>query len=156
MVQLIAPMAGVTYGGHGVWGWDNGTAPPVAHETTGIPKPWPEALLLPAAQQLRHIVAWSREVEWWQLMPHQELLAIQPGESDCTSFIAAAASIDMRLAVFYTPAGKGVTLLPDASASWTSARWFNPREGAWQDAQAQANGFMPPDKQDWVLVLQKP
>ena len=68
----------------------------------------------------------------------------------------AAASIDMRLAVFYTPAGKGVTLLPDASASWTSARWFNPREGAWQDAQAQANGFMPPDKQDWVLVLQKP
>ena len=41
---LVSPTAGVTYGGHGVWGWDDGTAPPVAHERTGVPLPWREAL----------------------------------------------------------------------------------------------------------------
>ncbi|MEZ4664190.1 MAG: DUF4038 domain-containing protein [Caldilineaceae bacterium] len=28
---LNAPTAGVTYGGHGVWGWDDGSTPPVDH-----------------------------------------------------------------------------------------------------------------------------
>src|SRR4029453_12487886 len=39
---LIAPTAGVTYGGHGVWGWDDGTRTPVAHPNTGAPLPWRE------------------------------------------------------------------------------------------------------------------
>ena len=52
---LITPTAGVSYGGHGVWGWDDGTRPPTAHDNTGIPLAWQEALLLPAAEQIRHL-----------------------------------------------------------------------------------------------------
>ncbi|MEP7190957.1 MAG: DUF4038 domain-containing protein, partial [Roseiflexaceae bacterium] len=44
---LVAPTAGVTYGGHGVWGWDDGTASPVAHPNTGVPLPWRAALRMP-------------------------------------------------------------------------------------------------------------
>ena len=49
---LCAPTAGVTYGGHGVWGWDDGTKPPTDHPGTGVPLPWQKALTMPAAAQM--------------------------------------------------------------------------------------------------------
>ena len=54
---LVSPTAGVTYGGHGVWGWDDGTTVPENHPTTGVAKPWREALHLDGAEQMRHLAA---------------------------------------------------------------------------------------------------
>ena len=34
---LVSPMAGVTYGGHGVWDWGDGTHEPLNHPGTGVP-----------------------------------------------------------------------------------------------------------------------
>ena len=45
-LERIIPF-GVSYGGHGVWGWDDGSAPPVAHPNPGVPLPWREALRMP-------------------------------------------------------------------------------------------------------------
>ena len=69
----------MTYGGHGVWGWDDGTAPPVAHPNTGVPKPWREALHLPGARQMRFLADCFASVPWWTLRPDQSLLSAQPG-----------------------------------------------------------------------------
>jgi hypothetical protein len=149
---LIGPTAGVSYGGHGVWGWDDGSGPPTGHPNAGIPRPWREALHLPAAEQLRHIVALFGTIDWWRLRPAARLLARQPGDEDSTHFVAASATPEGDLAVVYAPAGATIELDAGQNAA-PPARWFNPRDGAWQ-AAASANGqYAPPDDQDWLLVF---
>ncbi len=76
---LVSPTAGVTYGGHGVWGWDDGSGPPVAHERTGVPLPWREALTMPGAQEVRHLVDAFGAVPWWTLRPDPSLLRTSRG-----------------------------------------------------------------------------
>jgi hypothetical protein len=151
---LIAPTAGVSYGGHGVWGWDDGTAPPVGHANSGIPRPWRAALHLPAAEQLRHIAALFGQIDWWRLRPAPELLAQQPGDADPARFVAAAAAPSGDLALVYAPAGARIALQAGSIAGLQSARWFDPRAGTSQPASGQSGEFMAPDGGDWVLVLQ--
>jgi hypothetical protein len=41
-------------------------------------------------------------------------------------------------------------------ADKTLARWYNPRNGKWVDAEKNGAGvFIAPDAEDWVLLLQK-
>ena len=76
---LATPTAGVTYGGHGVWGWDDGTRPPVNHPNTGVPLPWRQALTMPGAEQMAHVAELFGSLPWWRLRPAPELVAVQPG-----------------------------------------------------------------------------
>jgi hypothetical protein len=152
---LISPTAGFTYGGHGVWGWDDGSGPPVAHPNTGTPKPWREALHLPAAEQLSHLAALFASIPWWQLRPAPEILAKQPGNESPRQFIAAAGS--ETLAVIYTPEDRQIHLRPEAIAGLSTATWFNPRTGkrtpATPTVQGEVVQFETPGEGDWVLVL---
>jgi len=66
---LGAPTAGVTYGGHGVWGWDDGTKPPTDHPYTGTPMAWQNALTMPAAEQMAHVPDFFATIDWWRLRP---------------------------------------------------------------------------------------
>jgi hypothetical protein len=152
---LIAPTAGVSYGGHGVWGWDDGSGPPVAHPTTGIPLPWREALRMPAAEQVAHIAALFESIEWWQLRPAPELLAAQPGEAEPERFVAASRSETGNLAIVYLPAEPALKLHVELLPSAVQARWFNPRDGEWMPAEGDEAGTYPaPGEGDWILVLQ--
>jgi hypothetical protein len=120
---LASPTAGVTYGGHGVWGWDDGTTVPENHPTTGIPKPWQEALHLDGAEQIRHLAALFDTLEWWRLAPAPELVAEQPGGH---RHISASRSADGDLALVYVPEDRTIqlrldVLQPDVAGTWTSA-----------------------------------
>jgi hypothetical protein len=154
---LVTPTAGVTYGGHGVWGWDDGTAPPMNHPNTGIPLPWQEALRLEAAEQVTHLVKAFGAIDWWRLLPAQELLAAQPGDADKQRFIAAARADGDDLAVFYTPHGDPVMLRKDVLRPGLSAGWHDPRTGAHSVATptdaGEALRFQPPGEGDWLLIL---
>ncbi len=150
---LIAPTAGVSYGGHGVWGWDDGTADPVNHNGTGIPLPWSEALLMPAAEQLQHVYDFFTSLPWWTLRPAPELLTTQPGEQDVQRFIAAAQSDAGDLAVIYIPQDREVTLNLTGLQPNLSAQWFNPRTGTHTSAAPTNNTFTTPEAGDWVLLL---
>ncbi|MBI1277485.1 MAG: DUF4038 domain-containing protein [Anaerolineaceae bacterium] len=150
---LVSPPAGVTYGGHGVWGWDDGTSPPVAHPNTGIPKPWQQALLLPGAEQIRYLSDLFESIQWWRLVPTPELLAAQPGEQDHSLFITAAKSTENDLIVVYTPRAREFTLNMNGLPDDLSAMWFDPRSGARQSATLDAGHFITPAEGDWVLVL---
>jgi hypothetical protein len=155
---LVSPTAGVTYGGHGVWGWDDGSGPPVAHPTTGTPLPWRAALRMPAAEQVAHIAALFESIDWWRLRPAPELLAEQPGLADPARFIAAARSDAGDLALVYLPEDRNVRLRVELLAGAAQARWFDPRGGAWQAAQAAddaAGHFATPGEGDWVLLLER-
>jgi hypothetical protein len=153
---MVSPTAGVTYGGHGVWGWDDGTAPPVAHPNTGVPKPWHEALRLPGAGQMKHLHDVFASLPWWELLPAQDLLRAQPGETDVLRYVTAARTGDGRTAVLYVAAGGEVSLDTTSLADGLAATWVDPRSGRRVNAgrveRAQV-GLRAPDSQDWVLIL---
>lgn len=150
---LVSPTAGVTYGGHGIWGWDDGTAPPVAHPNTGIPLPWQQALTMECAEQTRYLANLFESIEWWRLIPAPELLARQPGDQSKARFIAVAKSGNNDLIVAYTPQDREITLNLTGFPDDLSAIWFDPRHGVRQPAVLNGGDFMTPSAGDWVLVL---
>ena len=153
---LNAPTAGVTYGGHGIWGWDDGTKPPTDHPTTGVPLPWKQALTMPGAQQMTHVAALFASIDFWRLRPAPELLAQQPGTIAASKFITAAASESRDLAVIYTPEPGTIDLTP-ATLPPGRPTWFDPKTGARRNAQPirteTAVRFTTPSNGDWVLLF---
>jgi hypothetical protein len=153
---LNAPTAGVSYGGHGVWGWDDGTQPPTDHKGSGIPLPWQKALVMPGAEQMAHVASLFTSIDFWKLRPSPGLLAEQPGTESAALFISAAASTDRDLAVIYTPEPRSIALnapgLPKGVPTW-----HDPRTGARTRATGVRSGsvmrFETPAAGDWVLVL---
>ena len=153
---LNAPTAGVTYGGHGVWGWDDGTTAPTDHPGSGTPLPWKRALVMPGAEQMAHLAALFTSIDFWRLRPAPAILAEQPGTGAPARFIAAAASETRDLAVMYSPEAQAITVKAE-SMPRGRANWFNPRSGARTAAKGiraeTAVRFDPPAEGDWVLLF---
>jgi hypothetical protein len=150
---LVSPTAGVTYGGHGIWGWDDGTAPPVAHPNTGIPLPWQQALTMDGAEQVRYLADLFESIEWWRLQPAPELLVSQPGDEVKARFITVSKSAEDDLIVVYIPQDREIMLDLSGQPDDLSAIWFDPRRGTRQPASLNGGHFTTPGAGDWVLVL---
>lgn len=153
---LNTPTAGVSYGGHGVWGWDDGSGPPTDHPGSGTPLPWREAIRMPGAEQMRHVADVFAAIDYWRLRPAPDALVDQPGDDDASLFIAVAASPAQDLLVAYTPGAPVVALRADRVPAGT-ATWFNPRTGERSAAvgtvQQDEVRFTTPGVEDWLLVL---
>lgn len=154
---LNAPTAGVTYGGHGVWGWDDGTTTPTDHPKTGVPLPWRKALVMPAAGQMAHLAAFFNSIDFWRLRPAPEMVANQPGNLLPRKFIAAARTEQGDLAVCYVPEDRMVELRQDQLPRNFAASWFNPRTGGKGPVVAilteRTVKFATPAEGDWLLLL---
>ena len=151
---LNAPTAGVTYGAHGVWSWQEKPGVPLNHDRTGEAKVWHEAMELPGSTHMKHVADLFTSVQWWRLRPDQSLLATQPGGDDPARFVAAARSEAGDLAVLYLPVGGQVELDAARLKDGLQAEWFNPRTGERTRAEgSQGRRFTAPDDQDWALVL---
>jgi hypothetical protein len=154
---LVGPTAGVTYGGHGVWGWDDGSAPPVAHPNTGVPLPWREALVMPAAEQLHVLAELFGSVEWWRLRPAPELMLVQPGQSQPSRTVLAARADAGDLALIYTPEAGTLKLNIADLRPELVACWVNPSTGERFDTvytgTADHAQFTTPAEGDWVLLI---
>ncbi|MEI7731209.1 MAG: DUF4038 domain-containing protein [Verrucomicrobiota bacterium] len=157
---LNAPTVGVTYGAHGIWGWDDGSAPPVDHPRSGTPLPWPQALQMPGAAQMKLLSEFFNSIDFSRLVPAPGLLAVQPGVADATHYIAAAMTDRQDLAVVYVPADTMVQLKPAVVAGIKNSKmtWFNPRTGerhpATPTVSATACQVTTPGTGDWVLLIQ--
>ena len=150
---LTAPVAGVTYGGHGVWSWH--TKPreqPTDHSGTGVAKVWSEAIDLPGAGPMKHVRDLFESVEWTKLRPAPNMLSVQPGADDPTKFVASAATPDEKVMVFYAPAGGTVPVKPFLHKREVAIEWFNPRTGV---KSAGDDKYKTPDAQDWLLVIRR-
>jgi hypothetical protein len=159
---LNAPTAGVSYGGHGVWGWDDGTQPSTNHPSTGVPLPWRNALLMPGAEQIAHLVATLESIAWWRLRPAPGLVAAQPRTArtaDSRNFIAAAQSAEGDEALVYIPTGGVVELDLRGLTSDLLASWINPRTGAREPVIDQGSATLrrlaTPTGDDWLLLFSK-
>lgn len=156
---LNAPTAGVTYGGHGVWGWDDGTEPPVDHPRSGVPLPWQDALTMPAAEQMAHLFDFFDSINWWELRPAPELLAKQPGDADVHKYVLASRSPSGDLAILYAPEGGTIVLNASALPGETEATWVDPRDGSRHSATSHTDSenitFETPSASDWLLQLKR-
>ena len=80
-----------------------------------------------------------------------------PGGDDAMPRICGLRSPEADLAVLYFTAGGRAGIKPRSLVKELSARWYNPRNGKWADADKTGAGvFVAPDAEDWVLLLQKP
>jgi len=147
---LTAPVAGFTYGGHGVWSWH--TSPgkePTDHPGTGVAKVWNEAIDLPAAGQMKHVRAVFESVKWTELRPAPDLVQ-QPDAKDPAKFIACAATPDHSQVVIYMPVGGKI----DVAVAQDKPRpieWINPRTG--EVTKGRNISPKAPDENDWILVV---
>lgn len=153
---LNAPTAGVTYGGHGVWGWDDGTRPPTDHGGSGTPLPWQKALTMPGAEQVGPLVDFFTSVDWWKLRP-APMVPVNPGTALPAAFITASKSDDRNLCVLYIPQDRTVEVKLDLMPTSPNVSWFNPRTGEKSPAVAVVTEttcqFPTPAEGDWILFM---
>jgi Protein of unknown function (DUF4038)/Putative collagen-binding domain of a collagenase len=153
---LVAPPAGVVYGGHGVWGWDDGSGPPMAHPDSGTPKPWREALQLPGATSMMHMGEIMSTIDWWRLRPCNDLLGKQPGSGDVTKTVVAARAESRDLALLYLPTNAPITIHLRDLVRPVQIIWVDPRSGERQAAGTTTEDQWvgtPPGPGDWLLVV---
>ena len=154
---LCAPTAGVTYGGHGIWGWDDGTKDPTDHAGTGIPLPWQKALTMPAAEQMAHVADFFASVNWSKLRPAPVTVVNNPGAQKPAKFIAGAKTDDKELMVIYVPEDRTVEIKLDSMPPSPNVTWFNPRTGEKSPAVAVVTAntcqFPTPAEGDWILFM---
>lgn len=119
---------------------------------------WQEALNSPAAQQMVHVRALFLSRAWHELVPDVDRTVIY-AKGGGAKFIPGARTRNGETVIAYVPVG-GAEVRVDMtklSGDWVRAWWFNPRDGTAtliNDYRASAmQKFVPPDGQDWVLVL---
>lgn len=154
---LVSPTAGVTYGGQGIWGWHTKVQAPADHIRTGLGSPWQVAKDLPGSFSMKYLHAFFKTIEWWRLVPAQELIVKQPGVKDASKFIAAAKTKEGDLAVVYLPEGGKVELKLDGLKPGLTARWYHPRTGGWlpvDKPNKPTQAYTPADRNDWLLLLE--
>ncbi len=153
---VFAGAFGHTYGCHDVWQFlDTSRFPAVTSART----PWREALLLPGADQMRHLRVLIESRPFLTRVPDQSLLASEAGTGG--DHVQATRDADGSYAFVYSPSGQPFIVDPSALSGETlAAWWFDPRT-----AHAQSLGVFPRtpsriwspptsgDGQDWVLVL---
>jgi hypothetical protein len=154
---LNAPTAGVSYGGHGVWGWDDGTKPPTDHPGTGVPLPWQKALLMPAAEQMTNLYSFFTSINFAGLRPKPEAVVSNPGGLAPRKYIAAAGTEKKDLLLVYVPEERTVEVLLEALPPSPEVRWWNPRTGERSPAVGVVTErtcqFPTPTEGDWLLVM---
>ena len=154
---LCAPTAGVTYGGHGIWGWDDGTKDPTDHAGTGIPLPWQKALTMPGAEQMAHVADFFASVNWTKLRPAPVTVVNNPGAQKPSKFITGAKTDDKELMVIYVPEDRTVEIKLDSMPPSPNVTWFNPRTGEKSPAVAVVTAntcqFPTPAEGDWILFM---
>jgi hypothetical protein len=154
---LSHPTAGVTYGGHGVWGWDDGTKAPTDHAGTGVPLPWSKALKMPAAEQMAHLSDIFTGIDFHRLRPAPSIIVNNPGKDAPARHVAAAKSDQRDLCVIYVPEDRTVEVKLDGMPASPNITWVSPRTGERHPAvgvvTASTCQFPTPAEGDWVLLM---
>ncbi len=155
---LGGPVAGVTYGAHGIWFWSRKPEVPLDHANTGVALPWNECLEYPGAKQMRVMREIFDSMKWWELRPDRSLLAEDTVDEGFTNYIMPARSEKGDAALIYLPANPYVKLNLTGFKKAVTANWINPATGKRTPAgklqPKAALELKSPGPGDWLLALQ--
>lgn len=132
---------------------------------------WKAHLDTKGARDMAHLNTFIRSLPWQTLVPSglggmRELITRHGSQERARDYIAAAASLDGRLLVAYSPPDRWGAFDVDLRAlvGPGRARWFDPTAGTYQEAgrdlpNSAPRTFTPPGKNaggaiDWVLVVE--
>jgi len=157
---LASPTAGLTYGAHGIWSWEEKPAVPLDHPRTGEARPWKEAIGFPGSMQMKLMRDLFERLPWWELRPADEIVLDRPDDPTFLHYIKAAKTTSGEWAVVYLPDNEGVTIDVKPFGGEIEGVWFDPRTGKFSKTievpkDATQLHFKVPGHGDWVLILHK-
>jgi len=154
---LNVPTAGVTFGGHGVWGWDDGTKAPTDHSGTGTPLSWQKQLTNGVAEQVKYMHDFFTTNEFWRLRPTPMFVVNNPGKTDIKRHVSAARSDNKEVMVVYIPEDRTIEIKLDSLPPSPQISWLSPRNGESSPAVAVVTTdtvqFPTPSEGDWLLLM---
>jgi uncharacterized protein DUF4038/uncharacterized protein DUF5060/zinc carboxypeptidase/collagenase-like protein with putative collagen-binding domain len=102
-----------------------------------------------AAGQLALLYDFFQSLPYWRMEPLQEYV-----RGDALCFAARG-----EVYAIYLPHGGEILVSLELSDKLQTARWFNPRSGAFQPAASSGSGpwrsFIAPDREDWTLLVSR-
>ncbi|NND05537.1 MAG: DUF4038 domain-containing protein [Saprospiraceae bacterium] len=155
--NVFAGACGQSYGCHAVWQMFK-----EGREGINLPlRPWPVALDLPMANQVKHLKNLMLSRPYLTRIPDQSMILIAQEENE--DYVIATRDQSGRFAMIYFPTGKLVALdLSMLQGDELDAWWYDPRTGAAFTSEVLSTGekvvVSPPSQgigNDWVLVLDK-
>jgi len=158
---LASPPAGLTYGAHGVWSWQEKPGLPLDHAGTGEARPWKEAMAFPGSGQLKFVCELFDRMPWWELRPADEIVLERPDDPTFLHFVKAARTASGEWALVYLPDNERVTIDMKPFDGAVLGLWFDPRTGKYSKtieipAGVATSRLEAPGKgSDWVLILHK-
>lgn len=147
---LSGSIAGITYGGHGIWQWRKTEEVDCSSDAMKH-MPWYEAVLLPGSQDVVRIKAFLTGFSWWTLGPSQHRLL-----SKHESYIPVAASKDGKLLMAYLPEGGEIKLDITGISRKATAYWWNPSNGEKHSIEIpEENNIIlnAPSGLDWIFAM---
>ena len=157
--MFAAPPSGITYGHDGTWPWLREGEKPENHRYTPEVSTWDKGIELPGSRQVSYLGALMRSLDWWDLMPAQELLLSQPGSEKFDHHVSVLKTRDFSTILVYAPSGSDLSLrLPPGDQPYT-ARWFDPVNNTYSVEVPVPEGITysasPPFEEDGVLILSR-
>jgi len=154
---LSAPIAGVTYGAHGVWPWMREPGPVLNHERAGNAPSWRECMQWPGAESMRVVADLMAAIPWTALRPDPQLVSPSAVDDQFSNYIAAASADDRSLALLYLPANPSAALDLSVFDRPAQATWIHPGNGERTPGQrlpaSKSVAVKPPGAGDWLLLL---
>ncbi|AQG81514.1 glycoside hydrolase family 140 protein [Spirosoma montaniterrae] len=152
-LNLFAGAFGHTYGCHDIWQMYSASRPAV----NGPHVYWPEAMELPAANQMKYVRQLMESRPMLERVPDQSLIV----ENNLGPAERIQATRGKNYAFIYAATGKPFTVnMGNITGKSVKTTWMNPRTGEMKDNGTVPNQgqqkFTPPSSgygQDWVLVL---
>ncbi len=149
---MLSGATGQLYGAGGTWGFTD--------------EDWKKDFVTPAVDQLGIMAAFFRARDWQELVPDQSHSFVTDGYGDYgttgdvldNDYATAAITSGGSLAVVYVPTARTIEVDVSKLKQGTTAKWFDPSNGAFRDA---AEPYTSPGKNnagdhDWVLVFEGP
>jgi hypothetical protein len=153
--NVFAGAFGQTYGCHDVWQMFKQGRDPINRPL----RPWPVALDLPMANQVRYLKNLMLSRPYLTRIPGQDM--VLAGQEENNDYVIATRDQQGSYAMIYFPTGKSRDLdLTSLNGSNLNTWWYDPRTGATFRGEALSNSsrvdIAPPSSgkgNDWVLVI---
>ncbi len=158
---LAAPIAGVSYGAHGIWSWARKPEVPLDHPRSGTAQPWSECLDYPGVRQMTILRDVMSSMEWWTLKPDRSLFVDEKEKEDeeFAAYPMAARSEAGSFALLYLPNNPFIELDLSSFKQDVKGIWIDPRNGLRKSAgllrPAYGVQVRTPAPGDWLLLLRR-
>ncbi|MFD1316615.1 glycoside hydrolase family 140 protein [Namhaeicola litoreus] len=153
--NVFAGACGQTYGCHDVWQMYKLDRKGV----NGPLRPWPMALDLPMANQVKHLKSLMLSQAYYTRIPDQSM--ILDNQIEDQNYVIATRDSEGSYAMIYFPTGKRTKIdFTNLNGNNFETHWFDPRTGVkFKGPQINKNTQLitPPTKgkgNDWVLIVE--